>query len=128
MKQLIVSLTILFSLKGYTQNNADAIIGTWLKIPKEDLIVEVFRSGNEYKGRITWTKDTANKKSLGFIILEKLQYQSRDKTWTNGKIHDPKSGKTYDAETRIRADGTLEVHAYKAIKFFGTKKYFKRAE
>jgi len=128
MKQVIVLLTILFSLKGHTQNNADAIIGKWLKIPKEDLIVEVFKSGNEYKGRITWTKDTANKKSLEFIILEKLQYQSRNKTWANGEIHDPKSGKTYDAEARIKADGTLEVHAYKSFKFLGTKKYFKRTE
>ena len=128
MKQVIVLLTILFSLKGHAQNNADAIIGKWLKIPKEDLIVEVFKSGNEYNGRIKWAKDTTNKKSQDFIILEKLQYNARNKTWENGKIHDPKSGKTYDAETRIKADGTLEVHAYKAFKFLGTKKYFERTE
>lgn len=121
-------MAVSFYLKGYTQNNADAINGKWLKMPKEDLIVEVFKTGTEYKARITWAKDSSNQKRLGFIILEKLQYQSGNNRWTNGKIHDPKTGKTYDAETRIKENGTLEVHAYKGVRFLGTKRYFKRTE
>lgn len=128
MKPIIVLLSVCIYLKGYTQNNADAITGKWLKIPKNDLVVEVFKSGTEYKGKITWAKDSANRKRLGFIILEKLQYQSGQNKWANGKIHDPKSGKTYDAETRVRENGTLEVHAFKGVRFLGTKRYFKRTE
>ena len=126
MKQVILSIAILFSLEGYTQNSADAIIGKWLKISKQDLIVEVFKSGNDYNGKISWAKDTANKRTPGFIILEKLKYNSRSSAWENGKIHDPDSGSTYDAEARLKVDGTLEVHAYKGIKLFGTRKYFRR--
>lgn len=126
MKQVILSMAILFSLEGYAQNSADAIIGKWLKISKQDLIVEVFKKGNDYNGRISWAKDTANKRTLGFIILEKLKYNSRSNAWKNGQIHDPNSGRTYDAEARIKADGTLEVHAYKGIKLFGTRRYFRR--
>ena len=95
-------------------------------MPKEDIIVEVFKSGTEYNGRITWTKDIANKKTIGFIILEGLTYNSRNNHWEKAKIHDPNSGRTYSAEARVKPDGTLEVHAYKGMKLFGTKKYFKR--
>ena len=66
MKQIIILLAILFSFKGYSQNNPDAIIGKWLKTPKEDLIIEVYKVKNEYQGKISWSKD--NKKAVGFAM------------------------------------------------------------
>lgn len=77
MKQVII--LILFSLKGYAQNNADAIIGKWLKTPKEDLIIQVYKTGNEYKGKITWTKGNDPKKPVGYVILENLKYNANKK-------------------------------------------------
>ncbi|HVG15718.1 MAG TPA: DUF2147 domain-containing protein [Chitinophagaceae bacterium] len=127
-KLMILVVAILFGFNGYTQNSSAAITGKWLRIPKQDFIVEVSKSGPGYAGRITWAKDSLNQKRLGFTILENLQYNSRNNVWTNGKIHDPKTGKTYDAETRIKGDGTLEVHAYKGVRFLGTKRYFKRVQ
>ena len=128
MKQLIFLLLLVFSLKCYSQNNGDAIIGNWLKTPKEDLIIKVYREGTQYNGKISWTKDNDKQKTVGFLILEQLKYDARKKMWKGGKIHDPNSGKTYDATARIKSDGTLEVHAYMGMKFLGTKKYFKRVE
>src|SRR5688572_1571102 len=128
MKQLIILLTILFSLKCYYQNNPDAIIGKWLKIPKEDLIIEVYKAGNEYKGKITWAKGKDKEKAVGSVILEKLKYNSKYKRWEKGKIHNPNSGSTYSAIAKIKADRTLEVHAYKGMKFIGKKKYFKKVK
>lgn len=72
-------MTVFASLKCYSQNNADAIIGKWLKIPKEDLIIEVYKVKDEYKGKISWTKDNDKRKPVGFIILEKLKYNSKSK-------------------------------------------------
>jgi len=43
MKYFIKFLTIFSSLKSYSQNNADAIIGKWINIPKQDLIIEVYK-------------------------------------------------------------------------------------
>ncbi len=126
MKQVIILIAILFSFKGYSQNSQDAIIGKWLRTPKEDLIIEVYKKGNEYKGKITWSKNNDPKKPVGFLILEGLQYNKNKNMWKSGKIHDPNSGSTYDAEAKIKSDGTLEVLGYMGMKFLGNKKYFKR--
>ncbi len=126
MKHLIILLTIFASLKCYAQNNADAIIGKWLKIPKEDLIIEVYKVKDEYKGKISWSKNNDKKKPVDFVILDKLKYNSKSKRWENGKIHDPNSGSTYTAEAKIKSDGTLEVNGYMGLKFLGAKKNFKK--
>jgi uncharacterized protein (DUF2147 family) len=126
MKQFLALMMIVFSLKCYSQTIDDAIVGKWLKTPKEDLIIEVYREGNQYNGRLSWAKDSEKKKSEGAVILQKLEYDADKQTWKNGSIHDPGSGKKYDAEAKIKSDGTLELYAYMGIKFFGTKKSFKR--
>lgn len=128
MKHIIILLAVLFSLKSYSQNNPDAIVGKWLKIPKEDLIIEVYKTGDEYKGKINWAKNNDKKKPVGLLILENLKYNSNKKMWKNGKIHDPNSGSTYNAEAKIKSDGTLEVLTYMGMKFLGTKKCFKRVK
>lgn len=112
-------------LATYAQT-PDAIVGKWLKTPKEDLIIRVYKAGSEYKGKIIKEKQTYKNKSVGFVILEKLKYNSNKQIWKGGKIHDPNSGKTYDAEAKINEDGSLEVNCYIGMKFLGTKKYFKR--
>ena len=48
---------------------------------REDLIVNVYREGNRYNGKISWAKDSTKKKAAGFVILEKLK--SLDKNPTN---------------------------------------------
>ncbi len=107
MKKIILLLVVFSAYNSYAQNNADAIIGKWLKIPNKDLIIEVYKTGNEYKGKITWAKDDYKKKPAGFIILEKLEYNSRNRRWEKGKIHSPNSGNTYNATVKIKANHTL---------------------
>jgi uncharacterized protein (DUF2147 family) len=128
MKQLFILFTILSSLKTFSQNEADAIIGKWMTTPGQTTIIELFKINNEYKGKIAWTKDSDEKKPIGFIILEKLQYNSNRKIWEHGKIQDPNSGKTYSATARIKDDGILEVNGYLGFKFLGRKKFFKRVK
>ena len=127
MKGLLV---ILFVLVGLTTNaqTPDVIIGKWLKTPKVDLVIRVYKVGNEYRGKIIKEKESLKNKSVGFVILENLQYNSEKQTWRGGKIHDPNTGKTYDAEAKINEDGILEVNCYLGMKFLGTKKYFKRVK
>lgn len=123
MKQILIALAIMLSLKGYSQN-ADAIIGKWLKTNKEDLIIEVYKVKNEYKGKIGWSKD--NRKPVGFVMLENLKYNPKSKKWENGKIHDPNSGRSYNATAIMKSDGTLEVSG--AFLLVGIKRTFKRVK
>jgi uncharacterized protein (DUF2147 family) len=127
MRVILLLLISLLSYKCYAQTSPDLIIGKWLKTSKEDLIIEVYKIKNEYRGKIAWAKDSTSK-HIGFQILEGLKYSATSKIWSNGKIHSPRSGSTYSATAKISTDGTLEVLAYKGMKFFGRKKYFKRVE
>jgi Uncharacterized protein conserved in bacteria len=118
---------MLTSPKMSIQTRGDAIVGKWLKIPKKDMIIEVYRVEDEYKGKISWTIDEESKPT-GFLILEDLQYNSKKQVWENGKVYDPVSGGVYSATARLDAGGTLEVMGYKGMKFFGITKYFERVK
>lgn len=123
MKQLIIFAVLFISNKGLPQN-PDAIVGKWLKANKEDLIIDVYKVGDEYEGKINWSKD--NKKPVGFLMLEDLRYDPDSKRWEDGKIHDPNSNRTYNASVVMNSDGTIEVKG--SILFFSSKRVFKRVQ
>ena len=87
MKQIILLLVIFSSYNGYAQKNADAIIGKWLRIPKEDLIIEVYELNDEYKGKINWAKNNDKRKPVDFVLLDKLKYNQKRKKCNNSKIN-----------------------------------------
>jgi uncharacterized protein (DUF2147 family) len=124
MKHVLI-FAMLISVKGYAQN-ADAIVGKWLKANKEDLIIEVYKDkdNEEYNGKINWSKD--KEKPAGFLMIENLRYNQKEKRWEDGKIHDPKSGRSYDATVVMKPDGTIEVSG--AVLFFKSKRIFKRVK
>jgi uncharacterized protein (DUF2147 family) len=121
-------LMMLISQLVYSQSNSESIVGKWLKTPKEDLIIEVYKSQDSYDGKISWVKDNAAKKPIGFKIMEGLRYDAKKRIWEKGKISDPRSGKTYGARAKIKADGTLELRAYKGMTILGRKKDFIRVK
>ena len=126
MKRIMLLFALLSSLKGLAQK-ADAITGKWMIVPKENLTINVYRTGNTYSGKISWVKDQ-QKAKIGFIILEKLVFDESSHSWDHGKIHNPSGGGTYSAVAKIKDDGMLEVHAYKGFKFLGKDKTFKRVK
>jgi uncharacterized protein (DUF2147 family) len=123
---LFFSLVLLgfCSIPVYSQMAEDKILGKWMKIPAGDLVIEVYKINNEYQGKI-FSANNDSTKPVGFVILERLKYNAKSKTWENGKIHSP-GGSTYSATARLRPDGSLEVHGYKGMKFLGKKRYFKK--
>jgi uncharacterized protein (DUF2147 family) len=122
MKKILFAV-ILFSIKGYSQG-ADAIVGKWLKANKEDLIIEVYKQGNEYEGKVKWSKD--NTKPAGFLLLDNLKFDQDSKKWEGGKIHDPNSNRSYKASVIMNEDGTIEVSG--SLLFFKSKRVFKRVK
>ena len=128
MKQLFLSLIFLSAIQCYGQTNSETIVGKWLKLPKEDLIIEVYPTGNAYSGKISWVKPSDTSKQVGFLILENLAFNEQKKFWEHGNIYSPGSGNVYSADATIKPDGTLEVLGYKGMKFIGKKKYFRRVK
>lgn len=128
MKFTAVLLALFISVQLYAQEPADMIVGKWMKMPKEDLIIEVYRAGTHYNGKIHWVKEGDTSKQPGFVILENLQYNESKERWEDGKIHDPKSGSQYKATATLKPDGSLEVLGYKGLKFIGSKKSFKKVK
>jgi uncharacterized protein (DUF2147 family) len=110
----------------YGQTDANTIVGKWMKTPKEDLVIEVVRSGDEFVGTVSWSRNSAGKK--GFQILEGMSFDEEKSEWTGGTVRNPNTQASYKANAKILSDGRLEVLAYKGLKFIGKKKYFKRVE
>jgi uncharacterized protein (DUF2147 family) len=113
--------------------NADAILGAWINEEKEGRI-EIYKSGNQYAGRIVWLKEPnepdgtpkKDKKNsseslrkrniLNLVILSGFKYE--DGRWTGGEIYDPKSGKTYSCNMKLKAN-KLEIRGYIGLSVFG---------
>ena len=113
---------------------ADAIKGTWVNENK-DAKVEIYKSGENYYGKITWLKEmydvdgkTLRKDSknpdatlrtrslLNLDILAGFTYKQGE--WTGGVLYDPKSGKTYDSKMKIK-NSKLEIRGYVGSPMFG---------
>jgi uncharacterized protein (DUF2147 family) len=117
MKQiaLLILLTAL-SLSGFSQAK-DVIIGKYVNASGE-AHVDIYKKNEKYYGKIVWLKNPKNEQGaiktdvrnpedklklkplLGLEILKDFIYDG-DK-WTDGKIYDPKSGKTYSCNLNIR--------------------------
>lgn len=128
MKYITLLLATFISLTVSAQVEADAIVGKWMKMPKEDLLIEVYSTGGGYSGKIEWSGKADSTKQKGYLILENLQFDAGNNSWENGKIYDPRSGSQYKAAAKLKADGTLEVLGYKGFKFIGSKKSFRRVK
>jgi uncharacterized protein (DUF2147 family) len=126
-------IMMILSPASVPPGNADAILGTWINEEKEGRI-EIFKTGNKYAGRIVWLKepnepDGTSKKDkknsneslrkrniLNMEILSGFTYE--DGRWTGGEIYDPKSGKTYSCNMKLKAN-KLEIRGYVGLSLFG---------
>ncbi|WP_158800559.1 DUF2147 domain-containing protein [Pedobacter sp. L105] len=140
-----ISMVLLFtviSLTGFAQNK-DAILGQWINSTKEAHI-DVFKKGDKYFGKIVWLSANKDEKGivktdlknpdaalrsrpiLGMEILRDFVYD--DGKWTDGKIYDPKSGKTYSCNMNIKENGDLNMRGYVGISLLGRTEVWKRVK
>lgn len=116
--------------KGQSVN---AILGTWLNQEKDGKI-EIYQVGTKYFGKLVWgktildangnsKKDTKNpddqlktRNLLNLLILTDFVYNGGQ--WEDGKIYDPKSGKTYSSVMKLDGDN-LDIRGYVGISLFG---------
>lgn len=122
-----------------TLSHAAGIEGRWQTIDDKTnqpkAVVEIKRSGDTYNGTIVSLAPNvenvcpacSNKQPLvGLRVVSGLR-QDGEKTYTNGKIFDPKSGKTYSSKATLSSDGnTLKVRGYVGVSAFGRTQTWRR--
>ncbi|HNX00134.1 MAG TPA: DUF2147 domain-containing protein [Candidatus Cloacimonadota bacterium] len=146
MKIYICMLLLFIPLLLLAQETktSDSIIGTWWTAGKEST-VEIYKVGNEFRGKITWLKipldengkeksDPKNpkpelraRKRLGMIIMENL-IQKGPNEWGKGNIYDPKSGNTYKCNIKLKDNNTMLLRGYIGISMIGRTETWLRAK
>ena len=140
-----ISILLLFtsiSFSALSQKN-DAILGKWINSTGEAHI-DVYKKSNKYFGKIVWLKAPKDDKGktktdvknpdeslrarpiLGLEMLKDFVYE--DGKWTDGKIYDPKSGKTYSCNMNIKENGELNMRGYIGISILGRSETWKRVK
>jgi len=132
---LIVCIVAAFGAVAEGKNTgADEILGEWLT-DKDEAIVEIYRRGELYCGKIVWLKEPRNpdgtekmdtqnpepsKKDrpvIGLVMVWGFRYDG-DGSWVDGRIYDPDNGKTYSCKMRLEGD-KLNVRGYIGFSLFG---------
>jgi len=117
---------------------ADDIVGTWLN-EEGTAQVGVFKIGSQYYGKIVWleTPDDSitglprtdkenpdpalqSKPLLGLLNLTGFVFDEDDE-WKDGKIYDPKNGKTYSCYIKFEDESKkkLKIRGFIGISLLG---------
>ena len=114
MKKIIFS--IIFIMVPFAAAFAQDVIGKW-KLDDGTAIVEVYKEGNAYNGKIVWLekpteadgsavvdsnnpdKNLRSRKLMGLNMLSGLTKNGSE--YTGGKIYDPGNGKTYNCSMKV---------------------------
>lgn len=143
MKHISLLLLITaISFTGFAQNK-DAILGKWINSTGE-AHVAITRKGDKFYGSIDWLKNPKDEKgniktdiknpdeSLRKRPIEGLEilkdFVFADGKWTDGKIYDPKSGKTYSCNMTLKENGDLSMRGYVGISILGRTEVWKRVK
>lgn len=130
-----------FSPAGSQIIVADKIVGEWINEEK-DTRIEIYKNGEEYFGRLLWSEDlfeadgktsrkdlrNTDEKLRGRNLLHVNllnNFVFSEDLWDDGRMYDPKSGKTYNCLIKLRKD-KLEVRSYVGIPLLGRSTYWDR--
>jgi uncharacterized protein (DUF2147 family) len=126
---LILLSTLFLQANSFANSGPDAIVGEWLSQEKDGKI-SIYKQGDKFYGKISWgktpgKKDVNNPESklknrdlIGLVILQDFKYTGS--AWEEGKIYDPKSGKTYDCILKVKDNNkVLEIRGYVGVPMFG---------
>jgi uncharacterized protein (DUF2147 family) len=131
---LYILFAILFTVINAYAENPDVIVGEWYN-EEGTSVIEIFRCSDSYCGRIAWLKNPKNeegkdkvdsknpdeslrsRKLMGLQILSGFSYNG-DNQWVDGKIYDPKNGKTYSCKMSLAGD-QLNVRGYIGFSLIG---------
>ena len=117
MRKLFVSMMFMFT--PLCALFAQDVVGKW-KLDNGTAIVEVYKSGDVYNGKIVWLQNPTEadgtpsvddknpdvklrtRKLLGLNMLSGLKKSGSE--YTGGSIYDPNNGKTYNCSMKVEGD------------------------
>ena len=118
--RIVFVLMLLAAASVRAQTNEGAIAGTW-ESDEKDVRMEYFQEGDHYNARLLWgnkiveTDGTTSKKDaknpdeslrsrniIGIVSLTGLKWNGKE--FTEGRIYDPPSGKTYKCKAWVAGD------------------------
>jgi len=133
---LAVIFLLFFQLGFRSDENPDAVVGTWLNGTKLGHI-QIYKQGNQYFGKLIWLKEptdpaTGKPKTdgkntnaalrsrglMGLNVMTGFKYGG-DNVWENGKIYNPEDGKEYSCKMTLKDPSTLDVRGYVGISLLG---------
>lgn len=115
MRILMIIAALIFT----AQANAQDVLGKW-KLEDGTAIVEVYKSGDCFNGKIVWLSTPNDSKGnpatdvnnpdpelksraiLGLNMLSGLKFDGKE--YSGGRIYDPNNGKTYYCSFKVNGD------------------------
>jgi uncharacterized protein (DUF2147 family) len=123
-------------------SRGDEILGLW-KNQEKDAVIEIYKCGEKYCGRVFWTKfpnysaddalgrggqrrlddknpdpELRNRPIEGLKIMEGFVFDGKGE-WKKGSVYDPKNGKTYGGKMFLISPDELHLRGYVLFSFFG---------
>ncbi len=131
--------------------SADDIVGVWLDQAK-DARIDISKCGDKYCGKIVWLKnplypadskegtpgtpkldnnnpDPSLRKTprMGLVIMHDFKFAG-DNVWSDGKVYDPKNGKTYGGKLTLVSPTQLNLRGFIGVSLFGRTEKWTKAE
>lgn len=144
---LMLFATVLFAVPNVVAQkvNADAVIGTWLN-EDEDAHIEITKVDDKFFGKVVWIKDNIDPETgkekldklnpdeslrsrprLGLEILTNFVFDGKE-NWEDGKIYDPKTGKTYSCYMKFVETDKLKIRGFIGVTLLGKTTYWTRVK
>ncbi len=130
--------------------SADDVLGTWFNEEKDSQI-EIMRCGERYCGKVVWLREPnypqgsqdgvpgtpkldhnnpepalRNQPIIGLQIVHDFVFGGDDR-WKDGRVYDPKNGKTYRGKMTLVAPDRLDLRGYIGISLIGRTTTWTRA-
>ena len=135
---LLLFFTCLFTTVSLAEPPSDVILGDWISQDKDGKIT-VFKQGDKYYGKISWSKTPGkkdvknpnealrNRELLGAVILKDFTFTGS--AWEKGTIYDPHSGKTYDCILKVKNNNkSLDIRGFVGVAMFGRTRTWARPQ
>jgi uncharacterized protein (DUF2147 family) len=151
MKTTLVLLFVFLAAVSPCLAADQDIRGVWLN-QEQDAKIEIFQCGDKYCGKIVWLKDPlyppgskdgtpgtpkvdyknpdpALRKTptLGLQIMRDFTFAGNNQ-WKDGKVYDPKNGKTYSGKITLVSPTQLDLRGFIGVSLLGRTAKWTRAQ
>lgn len=131
MKKVMSLLACMLMTAASLCAQTDKIVGNY-KVVRNGVAskVKVFKHDGGYRAQVTWVdnlkkedgsirtdeknpdKSKRSVRADQIVLIDKVTYDSKENAWTNGKIYDPTSGKTYKVKLWFDGSKVLKMRGY----------------